>query len=118
MFHKLRSNIAIPPILVPSVKHNCHYNHIQSIHTDAVRCQFFSVVSDSGISFHTICQLSHLLSHFVLQPSSGSHPNSGTNIQTQVPGACFKILFIFSVLLFYLLSVVLKFLFLLYLCNV
>ena len=38
MFHKLRNNlanIAIPPILVPSVKHNCHYNHIQSLHSDA-----------------------------------------------------------------------------------
>ena len=45
MFHKLRNNlanIAIPPILVPSVKHNCHYNHIQSLHSDAFRYQFFA----------------------------------------------------------------------------
>ena len=44
MFHKLRNNlanIAIPPILVPSVKHNCYYNHIQSLHSDAFRYQFF-----------------------------------------------------------------------------
>ena len=45
MFHKLRNNlanIAIPPILVPSVKHNCHYNHIQSLHSDAFIYQFFA----------------------------------------------------------------------------
>ena len=45
MFHKLRNNhanIAIPPILVPSVKHNCHYNHIQSLHSDAFKYQFFA----------------------------------------------------------------------------
>ena len=38
MFHKLRNNlanIAISPILVPSVKHNCHYNHVQSLTSDA-----------------------------------------------------------------------------------
>ena len=43
MFHKLRNNlanIAVPPILVPSVKHNCHYNHIQYLHSDAFRYQF------------------------------------------------------------------------------
>ena len=43
MFYKLRNNlanIAIPPILVLSVKHNCHYNHIQSIHYDAFKYQF------------------------------------------------------------------------------
>ena len=45
MFNKLRNNpanIAIPPILVPSVKHNCHYNHIQSLHCDAFKYQFFT----------------------------------------------------------------------------
>ena len=41
MFNKLRNNLAIPPILVPSVKHNCHYNHIQSLHSDTFRYQFF-----------------------------------------------------------------------------
>ena len=44
MFNKLINNIAniaIPPILVPSVKHNCHYNHIQSLHSDAFKYQFF-----------------------------------------------------------------------------
>ena len=38
MLHKLRNNlanIAISPVLVPSVKHNCHYNHFQSLHSDA-----------------------------------------------------------------------------------
>ena len=42
IFHKLRNNLAIPPILVPSVKHSCHYNHIQSLHSDAFRYQFFA----------------------------------------------------------------------------
>ena len=45
MFHKLRNNlanIAIPPIHVPSVKHNCHYNRIQSHHSDAFIYQFFA----------------------------------------------------------------------------
>ena len=45
MFYELRNNfanLAIPPILVPSVKHNCHYNHIQSLHSDAFRYQFFA----------------------------------------------------------------------------
>ena len=45
MFHKLRNklaNIAIPPILVPSEKHNCQYNHIQSPHSDTFRYQFFA----------------------------------------------------------------------------
>ena len=43
MFHRLRNNlvnIAIPPMLVPSVKHNCHYNHIQSLHSDAFKYHF------------------------------------------------------------------------------
>ena len=33
MFYKIRNNcvnIDIPPILVESIKHNCHYNHIHS----------------------------------------------------------------------------------------
>ena len=45
MFYKLRNNlanIADPPMLVPSVKHNCHYNHIQSLHSDAFRYKFFA----------------------------------------------------------------------------
>ena len=45
MFHKLRNNlanIAIPPILVPSVKHNCHHNHIQSLHSDAFKYKCFA----------------------------------------------------------------------------
>ena len=42
MFHKLRNNIAIPPLLVPSVKHICHCNHIQSPHYDAFRYHFFA----------------------------------------------------------------------------
>ena len=39
MFYKLRNNLAIPPILVPSVKHNCHCNNIQSLHSDAFKYQ-------------------------------------------------------------------------------
>ena len=57
MFYKLRNNIAniaTPPILVPSVKHNFHYNHIQSLHSDASKYQLFIKVSDFGISFCTI----------------------------------------------------------------
>ena len=45
MFYELRNNLAnivIPSILVPSVKYNCHYNHIQSLHSDAFRYQFFA----------------------------------------------------------------------------
>ena len=45
MFYKLRNNlanIAIPPMLVQSVKHNCHYNHVQSLHSDAYRYLFFA----------------------------------------------------------------------------
>ena len=100
MFYKLinnLANIAILPILVPSVKHNCHYNHIQSLCSDAFRYQFFPEVSDFGISFLTIWQLNHLLSHFAMQPSSGSHPYSGTSTQAQIPGAWFKTLLSFVV---------------------
>ena len=53
MFYKLRNNpanIAIPPILVPSVKHNCHYNHIQSLHSDAFKYNFFA----SGVTLMNI----------------------------------------------------------------
>ena len=45
MFYELRNNlanIAIPPMLVPSVKHNFHNNHIQSLHADAFKYQFFA----------------------------------------------------------------------------
>ena len=48
-------------------------------------------MSDFGISFHTIWQLNHLLSYFTLQPSSWSHPYSGTSTQAQIPGDWFKI---------------------------
>ena len=57
MFNKLGNNlanIAIPPILVPSVKHNCQHNHIQSLHSDAFKYQFLSEVSNLRISFPTI----------------------------------------------------------------
>ena len=53
MFHKLRNNLAnitIPPMLVPSAKHNCHYNHIQSLHSEAFRYQFFA----RGVRFWNI----------------------------------------------------------------
>ena len=44
-FHKLRNNlanIAVPSMLVPSVKHNCHYNHIQCLYSDVFRYNFLS----------------------------------------------------------------------------
>ena len=44
MFHKQRNNlanIAIPPILVPSVKRYCQHNHVQSLHSDAFKYIFF-----------------------------------------------------------------------------
>ena len=46
MFYEPRNNlanIAIPPMLVPYVKHNCHYNHIQSLHSDAFKYQFLAI---------------------------------------------------------------------------
>ena len=85
MFNKLRNNlakIAIPPILVPSVKHNCHHNHIQTLHSDAFKYKFLLEVSDFGTSFLTIWQVNHLLFHLMLQPSSGSHIYSGTSTHT------------------------------------
>ena len=45
LFCKLRNdiaNVAIPPMLVPSVKHNRHYNHIQSLTSHAFKYQFFA----------------------------------------------------------------------------
>ena len=57
MFYELRNNlasIAIPLIHVPSVKHNHHYNHIQSLHSNAFKYKFLPEVSDFGISFLTI----------------------------------------------------------------
>ena len=82
MFNKLRNNlanIAIPPILVPSVKHNCHHNHIQSHDFDALRYKFsdISVKLWNIISYHLVNK-SPLVS---VQPSSGSHPYIGTSIQ-------------------------------------
>ena len=57
MCYKLRNNLAnivIPPILVPSVKHNCHYDHIQSLHSMLSNTNFVPDVSDFGISFLAI----------------------------------------------------------------
>ena len=42
MFYIKNKNIVIPPMLVPSVKHNCHYNHSQSLHSDAFKYKFFA----------------------------------------------------------------------------
>ena len=105
MLNKLRNNIAniaIPPMLVPSVKFVIiviitTFNLFILTLSDT---NFLPEVSDFGISFHTIWQLDHLLSHFALQPSSRSHPYSGTSTQAQIPGAWFKIMhfFLFSVI--------------------
>ena len=59
MFYKLRNNlvtIAIHPILVPSVKHNCHHNHIQCLHLDVLNTFFGSEVSVWAINnaFHQL----------------------------------------------------------------
>ena len=45
MLYKLRknlANIAIHPMLVPSVKHNCRYDHSQSLHSHAFKHNFFA----------------------------------------------------------------------------
>ena len=42
----LSNNIAISHILVPSLKHNCHYNRIQSLLSDAFEYQFLSEMLD------------------------------------------------------------------------
>ena len=44
LFYELINNIAIiaiPPMLVLFVKHNCHYCHIQYLHSDAFIYQLF-----------------------------------------------------------------------------
>ena len=105
MFYKLRNNlanIASPPILVSSVKHNCH-NHIQSLHYDAFRYKFFArgVRLWNIIPYHLTTKPS--LESFRLQPCSGSHYYSGAGTQAQIHGAWFKILlsfFFFFVSLF------------------
>ena len=62
MLHKLRNNlanVAIPPTLVPSVKHNGH-NHIQSLYSDAFKYQFFA----RGVRIWNI-----ILCHLTTKPS-------------------------------------------------
>ena len=44
MFYELRNNfanIAIPSMPVPSMMHNCHYDHIESLQSDAFKYLFF-----------------------------------------------------------------------------
>ena len=93
MFCGLRNNLAITPMLVPSMRHNCHCNHIQSLHSYDFITNFLEV-SDFGTSFLAIWQLSRPLIHFVLQPSSGSHSYCSTSNQAQIPGAWFNLLLI------------------------
>ena len=52
--YELFGGIALKNHAFSSVKHNCHYNHIQSIHSDAFKYQFLPEVSDLGISILTI----------------------------------------------------------------
>ena len=78
--------------LLCMVKHNCHYNHIQYLHSDAFKYMFFCQSSQT-LKYNSLPN--HFLSHFRLQPSSGSHPYSGTSIQVQIPCAWFKILLSF-----------------------
>ena len=63
IFYKLRNNLAIPPILVPSVKHNCHYNHNQSLHSDSFKYQFYA----RGVRLWNIIPY-----HLTTKPSLGS----------------------------------------------
>ena len=44
MFYKIRNNllnISFPPIITPSIKHEHCYNHIQILHSEAFKYQFF-----------------------------------------------------------------------------
>ena len=130
MFDKLRNNlanIAIPPILDPSVKHNCIITTFNLFIVMLSDTTFLPEVSDYGILFLTIWQLNQFLSHFALQPSSGSHPYSSTCTQAQIPGAWFKILLsCFFVICYLYLSkknytfflIIILFLFMLYVLNV
>ena len=116
MFHKLRSNLdnfAIPPMLAPSVKYNCHYNHIQYLHSDACKYQLFV----RGVRIWNI--IPH---HLVAKPSlesflsaafkSNFFPYSGTNIQAQILVLGSK----FCLFCCYLLFVVLQFFYLFDIC--
>ena len=87
MFYELRNNIAIPPILVPSMKHNCHYNHIQSLHSDA----FKNFLGARGVRLWNIIPY-----HLTTKPSLESFRTaSGASTQAHMPGAWFKILLSF-----------------------
>ena len=97
MFYRIRknfANIAIPPMLVESIKHNCHYSNIQSHYCDVLNT---NILSD-GTPLLTIWQLNHLFSPSMLQSFSGSHPYD-TGIQSQLDAAWFKLLLTFSVVL-------------------
>ena len=66
IFYELRNNlanIATPPILVPYVKHDCHHNHIQSLHSDAFRYKFIA----RGVRLWNIIPY-----HFATKPSPES----------------------------------------------
>ena len=115
--------LTITPILVPSVKHNCHYNHIQS--------QFFS----RGVRLWNVIPC-----HLAIKPSLESfrtatfqwisplqwckHPGTNTWCLVQ-NSAYFVVIVVFSLLfavcivkkLFYL-KTLLLFFFLLYMFNV
>ena len=100
MLNKLRNNLAdivITPMLVPSVKHDYHYNYIQSLHSDTFKYQLFLRSVGLWNTLFTIWQLNHVLGNFALQSSSGSHLCSGTSIPAQILGAWFKILLSFLV---------------------
>ena len=76
MFYEIRNNfvdIDIPIILVESIKHNCHFDHIQSLDY-TFKCQSFLEIFSFGKSFLTIWQLNHIFCHFMLQLFNGSHP--------------------------------------------
>ena len=63
MFYKLRYNlasIAILPMHVLSVKHNCHHNHIKCLHSEVLRYQLFV----RGVRFWNVAPY-----HLTIRPS-------------------------------------------------
>ena len=105
MFYVLRNNlasIAIPPILVPYVKNNSHYNHIQSIHSDAFIYHFFS----GGVTLWNIipCHLatkpsleSFCTAAFQLISPLQWYKHPGTNTWCLVQNSAYFLLLLFAV---------------------
>ena len=79
MIYKIRKklvNITNTSIHAPFIRYHHDDNHTQSHHHNVSKHQLYVRVVDFGTSFPTNCQLNHMFSHFMLQPSSGSQPYS------------------------------------------